>query len=288
MIEKLLLDGFNNLLNLVIDEGIKLFLTFIVSIYEIADKVLDLPVVENGILISQGIALAILVPKVIKESLMIYILRMNGDSAAEDPFQLLKGTVQSVIVITSVPWIVRYIFKIGTTLAGDVASLPGYTPKESGSFLEAIVQSAQQALTFQFFLAVAVVVMLIMIVVVVIQTFVRAGEIVMQAVTGSFMALGLTDNTSSSYSTWMKEMIALCVTQAAQLYMMRVAFSSLHAVTFDDPFFSIMLFLAMIWVAIKTPSIIKSIAHSTGVGRVLGGGSQQVVSTMLMRKMAMK
>lgn len=288
MIGNLIVGGFNDFLNLLIDEGIKLFMTFLVGIYDIADKVLVLPVVSNGILLSQGIALAILAPKVAKEALTIYILRMNGDSAADDPWLLLKGTAQSVAVISSIPWIVKWIFEIGTALAGDVAKLPGYEPKGAGTFLERIIQGIQAELTFPLFLAIAVVLMIIMIVIVVMQTFIRAGELVMSAAVGSFMALGLSDPSSTSFNTWLKEMIAICVTQAAQLYMIRVAFSSLHAITFDDPWYSIILFIALIYVAIKTPTIIKNVAHSTGVGRVLGGGTQQVASAVMMRRLLAK
>jgi hypothetical protein len=288
MILKLIVEGFSDYLNLLIDEGIKLFMTFLVGISEIGDTVLNLPVVTNGILLSQTIALAILAPKVAKEALTIYILRMNGDSSADDPGQLLKGTAQSVAVITSVPWIVKWMFQIGTSLSGDVAQLPGYTPQGTGTYLERVIQGLQAEATMPFFIAVAVLVMICMVVIVVMQTFIRSGELVMTAVTGSFMALGLTNRSSTSFDTWIKEMIAICVTQAAQLYMIRVAFSSLHAVTFGNPWYSILIFLALIYVAIKTPAAIKNLAHSTGVGKVLGGGAQQMATAHFMKKALMR
>lgn len=280
-------DAINNYLMQIIDESVKMFLVFLTGLSSIANGVLDMPVVIQGILLAQTVALSILAPKVAYEAVMTYILRGNGDSDA-NPQQLILGIVKSVAIITCIPWLVRWLFLWGTTLATDVAKLPGVTASaQSGSQIESLVNAIKAINDFPLFLAIAIFFALILFIIIFIQNFLRAGELVMAAVVGCFMALGFTSG-SSSFSEWFKELIAISFTQAAQMFLIKISFSSIQAIPFENKWYCLCLFIAMLFVTIKVPSTLKSYAHSTGFGRVAGGGVQQAVSSYVMRKTMMK
>lgn len=225
-------DAINNYISSIIDEALKMFTIFLAGISSTASQVLDMPIVKNGIILSQTVCLGILAVKVAYEAIMVYILRSSGEAEA-NPQQLLLGTVKAVAIISCVPWLVDWVFQWGTTLTADVAKLPGYAKVTSNNSFEATVKLIDATLSFPMFLAIAVVFSLILMVIIFVQSYLRAGELVITAAVGAFMALGLTNN-SSSFSEWLKELIALCVTQAAQMFLVQVSFGALQTVQFKN------------------------------------------------------
>lgn len=274
-------DAINNYISSIIDEALKMFTVFLSGLSSIAPQVLDMPVVQNGIALSQTVCLGVLAVKVAYEALMIYILRTNGDPQAS-PQQLLIGTVKAVAIITCIPWLIDWLFQWGATLTRDVAALPGAAEIKSVNAFTSVVKLIMAAEAFPLFLAIAVVFALILFVVIVIQSFLRGGELVVAAVIGAFMALGLT-NGSSSFAQWLKEIMAISFTQAAQMFLVKVSFGALQTAQFGNPWFSVLLFIAMLFVTIKVPSTLKQFAHSTGFGKASGGATQTVLSTAIQK-----
>lgn len=267
-----------------VEQAINLFLQFLSAINGMSAQVLDMPVVTSGILYSQVVAGSILAVKVAFEAWTTYVLRQNGDPDA-DPGGLFFQAVTAAAFIGGAPWLVRWIYSFGTTVAGDIAKLPGVDYASAGSPMEQLLDMVTSEATYPLFMAVAVLFALFIFVVILIQTFIRAAELAVVAVVGSFMAMGLTNSNSTAFSSWFKELVNVSMAQAVQMYLIKVSFFTLTYFQFAGmPLFNLFLFCGFLWVTYKSPTILKQYIYSTGLGRVAGGAAQSVGSTMLMRK----
>ena len=115
-IKGMVLEAIANFLASFVDELITLFSTVLVNIMGTALNVLDMPLVQNGIMYSQSLAFTILVIKGMADTINTYILHTNGDPDA-DPKKLIVGMGQSGAVIATLPWIVTQVFKFGTKVS---------------------------------------------------------------------------------------------------------------------------------------------------------------------------
>lgn len=249
--------------------------------------ILDMPIVNNMIVYTQGLAGALLIIKVAFEALTTYILQQSGDSDA-DPGGLLIRTGQAVFVIAAVPWLVKNIYLIGSLVAYDVSRLDTVEYIDARTPLEALwngLNVAEAMIPF----AIGIIFGIIMLLIVVIQSFIRAGELAVLAGSGSLMALSLSGTNNGWFSTWWKELLVLSSTQAIQIFLVKLAFGALMLSTTSNignynttnPFVSLILFIAILWVTIKAPSSLRSFIHSSGTGRVAG----QVGNMVMMRKL---
>src|SRR5690554_1988380 len=82
------------------DELIAYFSSVLVNVMSVAEDVLDLPLVDNGVKYAQILALSILIAKSMYEAFNTYILHQNGDPDA-DPVGLLIRTGQAVAIIAT-------------------------------------------------------------------------------------------------------------------------------------------------------------------------------------------
>ncbi|MGG2201884.1 conjugal transfer protein TrbL family protein [Paenibacillus validus] len=284
LIEKAIEDFFKKL----VEQAINLFLSFLAAINGMASQVLDMPVVTQGILYSQALAGTILITKVAYEAWVTHILRQNGDPDA-DPGGLLFRSASAAAFIGGVPWLVKWMYQFGTTVAGDIARLPGVDYSSAGSPFEALLDMVVAQSTYPLFMAVGVLFALVIFIVILIQTFIRAAELAVVAVVGSFMALGLTNPNSSSFSSWFKELMSISMAQAVQMYLVKVSFFTLTYFSFAGmPLFNLFLFCGFLWVTYKSPSILKQYVYSTGVGKAAGGTASSVGSMVMMRKIFTK
>lgn len=280
--EKILNDGISAFFQNLVDQGIQLFLGSLVDISGAAANILEMPVVNQTILYAQSLAITLVGVKVSYEAFMAYILRQGGDPDA-DPGGVLIRLCQAVAIIASVPWIVKYMYLIGTSMASDISALPGQKLSESKTIMEEVIKVLQQSFTQNIFIAIAIIFALVMLIIVLIQTFIRAGELAVIAAAGSFMSLGLTNPSSQFFSSWFRELTILSMSQAIQIYIVKVAFSALQGVMIGNPFTSLCMFIALLWVAYKSPSALRQFIHATGLGRVIGGAAQTAGSMAIMR-----
>ena len=238
----------------------------------------------QAILYSQAIAGTLLAVKVAFEAWTTYILRQNGDPDA-DPGGLLFRSVSAAAFISAVPWLVRWIYQFGTNVASDVAKLPGVDYESAGGPMQELLDMLIAQSTYPIFTAIGILFSLILFVIILIQAFIRAAEIAVAAVVGSFMALGLTNPSSSAFSSWMKELISLSMAQAVQMFMVKVSFFTLTYFSFAGiPLLNLLLFCGFLWVTYRSPAILKQYVYSTGVGRAIGSTASNVGSMALMRK----
>ncbi|MEC3018352.1 conjugal transfer protein [Bacillus cereus] len=267
-----------------INGAVEFFLKILAQIAGASVYVLELDIVKQAILYTQVVALAWVVAVVAFQAIYTYILRINGDSGA-DPVGLIKGAGQSVAVICSIPWIVSYAYKFGTQMALDVAKLPGAKWEKSTSELKNTFDLITKSTTvIPLFVLIAVVVAVVAIIIVLIQTSIRAAELAYAAVAGPLLATGLVTN-SGMYSAWWKDILAISLAQASQLFMLKLSFEALKTMVYKDfPIVSLFFFLGIIWVAIKVPKTLQNWVHSTGTGRAATGVAQQAAQAYVMRK----
>lgn len=278
-------EAIENFFKKIIEQAINMFLQFLAAINGMSGEVLNLPVVNSAIIYSQALAGTILVTKVAYEAWMTYVMRMNGDPDA-DPGGLLIRSTASAAIIGGMPWLVKWLYQFGTAVSNDVAKLPGVDYTSAASPMEKLLDMVVANNTFVFFTFLGVIFAVVIFIVVLIQTFIRAAELAVAAVVGSFMALGLTNTSSQSFGTWFRELLTLSLTQAVQMFLIKVSFFTLTEFSFGGiPLFNLFLFCGFLWVTYKSPSILKTYIHSTGVGKAAGGAAQSAGTMMMMRKM---
>ena len=280
--------GVDEYLKKLIEQSINMFLQFLSAISGTAGQVLDMPVVSSTILYSQVLASTFLATKVAYEAWMTYVLRQNGDPDA-DPTGVLFRAAQAAAVVGAVPWLVKQLYQFGTDVAGDIAKLPGVDYNTAGDPLQRFLEQVLAGTQFPLMVAVAVIFTIVIFIIVLIQTFIRAAELAVVAVVGPFLALGITNRTSTAFSTWLREMLIISMAQAVQMYLIKVSFFSLTYFQFGGgPVINLYLFCGFLWVTYKSPAILKQYAYSTGVGKAAGGATQSIGSMVLMRKIMSK
>ena len=267
------------------EQAINLFLSFLASINGVAAQVLDMPVVTQGILYSQGLAGSLLAVKVAYEAWVTYVLRQNGDPDA-DPGGLLFRSISAAAFIGTMPWLVRWIYLFGTTISSDIAKLPGVDYASISSPLQQLLDMVLAQNAYVVFAAIGVLFALVIFIIIFIQTFIRAAELAVAAVVGSFMALGLTNENSSAFGSWVRELISLSMAQAVQMFLVKVSFFTLTYFSFAGiPLLNLFVFCGFLWVTYKSPAILKQYVYSTGIGKAAGGTASSVGSMVLMRRL---
>lgn len=259
---------------------ISTFSEFLVNIMSTSLKVLELPFVRNGVSYAQALAFAILAAKVIYEGINQYILYQSGDPDA-DPAGLIIRTGKAVAVISTLPWIVLQIFTFGTKVATDVAKLDfGKTSVSDFTFIAAYTAS-----TGGLPVTLMGIIVVIMVLVIAIQATIRGAELALMAVLGPIMALNLTANNQNVWSSWIKQVIIICTSQALQIFMIKGAFTLVSTGISTGGF---LLLFGWLWVTIKCPKYLQQFAYSTGFTGAVGGTVKQAGSMAVMKMIMSK
>lgn len=257
---------------------ISFFANTLADVMGSAMNVLDIPLVQNGIKYAQVLAFAILVIKALSEAYQTYILYQNGDPDA-DPSGILVRTAQAIAVIATLPFIVQQIFEFGSKVSHDVAGLSvGSTGVADFAFMVSAIAASSGAVIPIFCLVIA-----IMFLVVAIQAAMRGAELALMSVLGPIMALNLTANNRSIWSSWFKQLVIVCTAQALQIFMLDGTLSLLTNQSVSDG--GIIVLIGWLWVTIKTPKYVQQFVYSTGFTGAVGGTAKQAGSMALMKVM---
>ncbi|MFS0841345.1 conjugal transfer protein TrbL family protein [Paenibacillus sp. 1P03SA] len=287
-----LVSGF---LEFLAEESIKFVLTIFAYIGALGNVVLDMPVVQTGIIYTQIVALSWLALKIAYEAYMIYILRQMGEPTS-DPLNLVIGAVRSASVIAVMPWLLKFMYSFSLTMASEIANLPGTGYEANESTFVAFTNLMTQAGSALIFIAAAILYAVFMMAIVVIQNFIRAGEIASAAWTGSISALGLTSKDSQGWQSWVKDTLVIMFAGTLQIALLRLSFYCLTPIKVQlkgewvtaPSIINLFLFIATLWVTYKSPTTLKEKIHSTGIARVGGGAAQSVGQSLVMRTMMRK
>ncbi len=241
-----------------------------------ASNVLDLPIIDQGILYAQGIASCFLVVKVAFEAFHTWILYSNGDQDA-DPQGLLVGTAKAAAVIWCLPWGVKYLYQLGTTIATDVAQLGGI----SGDAGFGNIFVAMSGLPL---LVIAALVGIVLLIIIYIQTFIRAATLGMLVVIGPILAVQQVGG-GELFSMWLKELVVVCFSQAIQIFMIMAAAYAFTNVFFDNPMTNGLMLLGWLWATVKAPATLRQMLYSSGIGSTAGNVAQTAGTMVIVRKM---
>lgn len=273
-----------------IDGAIDFILVLLAQIGSSGVKILEMDIVIEGILYAQGLSLILLSAVVAKEMLFRYILQDSGDEVA-DFGKIIIRIIKSVAILMSVPWIVTTVYKFGTLLALDIAKMEGGgfgSPAGKGA-LKDLLQTFAALQYLPLFILIMVISVVILMFIIVLQASIRAAELAFVAVAGCFMAISIVNPHSEMFSTWWRQLLALSLAQASQLFLIKLGFEALQTM-FKGPGEALLgfcLFFGVLIVAVKVPGIVKEFVHSTGVGR-MGTSSGQQFGMMAVTRMVMK
>lgn len=271
-------EGLANFFANFFEQFITFFATILANVMGTSLNVLQIPLVQNGIKYAQGLAFTILVLKTMNEAFQTYILYQNGDPDA-DPSGLVIRTGQAVAIIATLPWVVMQIFIFGTKVALDVAGLgTGSTGISDWAFLISITTSSFGVVPVLFCIAIV-----ICLLIVAIQATIRGAELSLMSVLGPVMALNLTANNRNIWSSWFKQIVIICTSQALQIFMLQGALSLLTSGSVSSN--GLVLVFGWLWVTAKTPKYLQQFAYSTGFTGSLGSGVKQAGSMALTRMM---
>ncbi|MHB1128266.1 MAG: conjugal transfer protein TrbL family protein [Bacillota bacterium] len=261
-------------------------LNWLLSVFSSAGALRDLtyqPWAQNLIAGTQGIAMALLAVRVAWEALQMATLRAEG--APADPGSLLKRTVMAAAAIFGGPWLARQMIFVGNSLAAAMAQAglgAGLEKLDLGSLFA--YTTSPETFIWMLLLTIPAMVLLIL---VFFQGLVRTIEITLAAIISPLAALGYISGGGMA-DVWWREVAVISTSQAVQMLLLYMGAALLAApAPWSDiqadlgPF----LFVATLWVALRTPRILRNYAYSTGVGGIAGGVGQSASYVALSRIM---
>lgn len=232
---------------------------------------------------AQGIAGGLLALRVTWEAYEIAALRAEG--APTDPGGLLKRSMAAAAGIFAGPWLTTQFIQAGNDLALWIGSA-GLLPS-GGADYGAILEAALTGMG-AFWIFVGTLVALLMLILVGVQAAARSVEMLIAGVVSPFMALGYVSGGGTA-DAWLREVIILAVSQAVQVLTVHLAFTALALpANLGLGAASVLFFLAAMWVAYRTPHVLRHYAYSTGTRGVAAAGAgmaQRVGMQMILGKL---
>jgi len=260
----LLTRSINAFLVNIMNDVLAFFAVGLAQEHEMALRILDFPFVVAAIQLAQVVAGSLLTLKVGVEVLRSYILFSTGNSDVS-PFKLVKRAMYAGMMIAAGPWLARNVFGYGASLAVSVAQLPmlGEGVNPLGGLLAGNTG-------FGFLLL--FIAMFIFWILIYIQSIIRGVEVAFLSISGPIMAVGLTGADEGAWGAWWRELVVVSLSQAVQMFMLMGFFATLAPGQGGD-FYSMLVGVAWLWVALKTPAALKQYAYHTGTGSLASGAA---------------
>lgn len=247
-------------------------LNWLLSLFSSAGALRDLtyqPWVQNLVAGTQGIAMALLALRVAWEALQMATLRAEG--APTDPGTLLKRTVMAAAAIFGGPWIARQMIFFGNALATAVANAGLGVGLEQLDLSSLFVYASDSGnAIWMLLLTVPGALLLIL---VFFQGLVRTIEITLAAIISPLAALGYISGGGMA-DVWWREVMVISTSQAVQMLLLYMGTALLLAPTewySTQAELGPFLFVATLWVAFRTPQILRNYAYNSGVSSIAGG-----------------
>lgn len=257
----------------VIDSMINDVMFQISSLMKAALDILDNPLVQNGIKLSQAAAGSLLGVSLAVEGLRSYILYQHGEPGA-DTGRLFTRVILCIVVIAAIPWLPKFIYSLGNNLAMAVGSISSYEVEKGFNNITAMSAVGMPVMTLVMILAVLVLGFLILL-----QAAIRGVELGALSVVGPFMAIGLMRADEGVFAVWWRELVVLSMTQALQVLLIKGFLA--QSINITSSGLGLFFAVAWLWVTFKTPSFLRQFAYHTGIGSAAGGMARM----MLVRKM---
>lgn len=237
------------------------------------------PWAANLILGMQSVSFALLSLRLAWEALQQALLRAEG--GLTEAGCLIKKTAMTAAAIIAAPWLARQMLVAGNMLAQAVASAGFGVGLESLDFSSLLVSAPKPNELILTIIPMAVLLPLILF-----QALVRTVEMLLAAIIAPLAALGYMSDGGMA-DTWWREVMILCTAQSVQVLMLYVAAASLVApahwgawLQVTGPFLAV----ATLWVAWRTPHILRNYAYGSGTRTVSGGIGQVLLKQAIMRR----
>ncbi|MTI85633.1 MAG: hypothetical protein FH756_17485 [Firmicutes bacterium] len=245
----------------------------VTKIMEMAMDILNNPLVQNAIQLSQIVAGSLLAVALAVECLRSYILYQHGEPTA-DIGRMLTRVFIAAAAVCSTPWLAKLVYQLGFSLANELGTISSYQVEE---VFEGV--SLGSAAGMPVTLVIMTLVVLVLWFLILIQSAIRGVELGAISVVGPVMSVGLLKSDEGVFATWWRELVILSMTQALQVLLIKgfLAQGVNMASSGTGPYFAI----AWLWVTFKTPSFLRQFAYHTGIGSAAGG----VTRMDLVRKM---
>lgn len=282
IIANLVINAINKFLAGIMENALTTFAAFAGNEMALALQILDSVYVQSAVHLAQTVAGSLLAVKVGAEALQVYILHTHGDPGA-DPGGLLKRSAVAAAIIGAGPWLVKTVYTWGNDLAQSVANLSAVNPNPA-NFIDTIVSVG----TTPFLIMITAIAALVIWALILIQTGIRAVEVASLAAVGPFMAVGLTRADEGVAAVWWRELVVLSTSQALQTFMMKGFLATIMTFTFNSDVLKLFLLIGWLWVAFKTPAVLRQFAYHTGLGGAIGQASQTAGTWYIMRRMFMR
>jgi hypothetical protein len=283
LINNAIIDFFTGL----VDAALSIFTAFAGNEMAVALQILETPYIQNAIVLSRALAGTLLGVKVAAEAFKTYILYSSGDPGAE-PLNLLRRAAFSAFMVGAGPWAVENVYKFGNDIAKAIAMLPS-TSVDTNPLIPIFRHTAISVpISSSITLAITAVISIIIWALILIQTGIRAVEIAFLAVSGPIMAVGLTLPDEGVWSVWWRELIVLSISQAVQTFMIRGFLSTAANIFFSSPMLNMLMLIGWLWVAFKTPAVLRQFAYHSGMGSAIGHAGQTAGSMYILRRMMMR
>ncbi|MBS3949752.1 MAG: hypothetical protein KGZ53_03695 [Peptococcaceae bacterium] len=276
----ILIRSINDFLVHVLNDVMGFFVGGIAREHEMALRILDQPFVVGAIQLAQVVAGSLLTLKIGVEILRNYILFSSGSSEV-NPVKLVKRSMYAAMMIAGGPWLARNVFGYGAYLAVSISQVP--LVAEGANPLGAILRGSVGA-GFGFLLM--FIAMVVFWALVYVQSIIRGVEVAFLSVSGPIMAVGLTGSDEGAWAVWWRELVVVSLSQAVQMLMLTGFFASLTAGQVVNGY-SMLVGVAWLWVAFKTPSVLKQFAYHTGTGSLASGATrmgQNIASVIIKKK----
>jgi hypothetical protein len=255
--------------------------------HTLAIGILNSAFVVNATSALQTVGGALLAVKLAVDVTRQYILFASGD-AEVNPIKAVRRTAYATAMMAGGPWIAREVFTWGASLSIMVAQTPAVPEAEPlagvvAAFVAGAVPGAAKA--FSFGIAIMLLIMLVLWLVIVFQTVVRAVELAFISAAAPVMAVGLTQQDEGVWAVWWKELVVLSLSQAVQMFFLTGFFGAIAAVVVGAvfSFHGFLLPLAWLFVAYKSPAVLRQMAYHSGVGQAMAGGVRSFATPAINR-----
>ncbi|KYH30771.1 conjugal transfer protein TrbL family protein [Neomoorella mulderi] len=279
VIANLIINAINKFLAGIMENALTTFAAFAGNEMALALQILDSVYVQNAINLAQTVAGSLLAVKVGAEALQVYILHVHGDPGA-DPGGLLKRSAMAAAAVGCGPWMARTVYKWGNDLALSVANLSAVS-QNPANFIDTIVSVG----TTPFLIMITAIAAIVIWALILIQTGIRAVEVAALAAVGPIMAVGLTRADEGVAAVWWRELIVLSASQALQTFLVKGFLATVMTFTFNSDVLKLFLLIGWLWVAFKTPAVLRQFAYHTGLGGAMGHAGQTAGTWYIMRRM---
>jgi hypothetical protein len=275
-----------------LDTGLSFVLHLFVTFTNISTAFLESTIVVNAVGYAQKLGTVLLVLKLISDIYKGYMSSLSGEKEMKPSGYVVRG-VAALLIIWTLPYIIRELVKIGNYITDDIASLSGVPvdPTTAVSGMQELFRKTIEPManntTYSAFMAMfgglfgaVIAVCLVMIM---FSFAKRSIEIGIMAIIGPVFTVNMASEDTSLYKNWLKHLIVLTASQALQILMLRFTF---FTVTHGADLFmgagamSLLMIMALLIFTVKIPKFLEQFTYGTG-GNGGGGAIAHVASSAI-------